>query len=387
MARLTWYGGLSPVLAAGMCFDTALQIHNRNRPIRVRTSLSVLGIIAALVMCVVSAAMNWLFLSSLGKSPLEGHVLGAASAAADVLKALLPFFIAWSWQARRFVAALAGSLAFMFFAAFSFLSAIGFAADNRLVLADRRGDVSSAYARVQRDIASSESQRAALPGHRAPAVVAEEIDRHRQNRRWAATKACAAATEPQSRDYCGAYFALRAELAAGQEETRLTSALAALQSQAAKLRESGAGQHSDPQVSLIARILQQEAEPVRLALIIAVALLVEIGASLGLFLASGHRQEVRPAVKAPPQREAPHVGSVEDFCLEALSASPRSALAMDELLAGYQAWCARKGREPLDSASFTTAFTATAEAVGLPSGPTGYCGISLATPDTPALAA
>jgi hypothetical protein len=39
-------------------------------------------------------------------------VLGAASAAADVPKALLQFFIAWSWQGRRFVAVVGGTLDF-----------------------------------------------------------------------------------------------------------------------------------------------------------------------------------------------------------------------------------------------------------------------------------
>lgn len=351
-----------------------------------RAFLSICGVGAALVLCAVSAAMNWLFLSSLGKTPLEGQVLGAASAAADVLKALLPFFIAWSWQAGRFVAAGAGSLAFVFLAGFSFLSAIGFAADNRLVLVDRRDDVSSAHARVQRDLALSESQRSALPSHRPPAVVSEEIERHQQNRRWAATKKCTEATEPQSREYCAAFFTLRAELAAGREHARLSSEIAAMQAEAIQLRQQGAGQDRDPQAALLSRIFGWGQDTVRLALIIAVALLVEIGASLGLFLAGGHRQEDAPAREAP-QRQGPQVGSVEDFCLEALSASPRSTLAMDELLAGYQAWCARKGQEPLDSDSFATAFTAIAEAVGLRSGPAGYSGIALATPDATALAA
>lgn len=111
--------------------------------------ISMAGSAAALVLCAVSAAMNYLFLSSLGKTPLEGQVLGAASASADVLKALLPFFIAWSWQARRLIAAVSGSLAFAFFAGFSLLSAIGFAADNRGALVQERADLSSAYARVQ----------------------------------------------------------------------------------------------------------------------------------------------------------------------------------------------------------------------------------------------
>ena len=330
-----------------------------------RILVSTLGIIAALVMCAVSAAMNWLFLSSLGKSPLEGQVLGAASAAADVLKALLPFFIAWSWQAGRIVAAGAGSLAFAFLAGFSFLSAIGFAADNRLVLGDRRDDVSAAYARVQRDLGSLESQRSALPAHRPPAVVAEEIERHRQNRRWTATKECAEATEPQSRDYCAAFFTLRAELAAGQERARLSSVIAALQSQATQLRQQGAGQDRDPQAALLSRIFGWEQDWVRLALIIAVALLVEIGASLGLFLASGHRAAPPAEDKAAPAESQPESGSVEDFCLEALVPAKGAAVSMDDLLTVYRDWCAHRGLRALPEASFTHQFRLLSEAVGL----------------------
>lgn len=329
-------------------------------------------------MCAVSAAMNWLFLSSLGKSPLEGQVLGAASVAADLLKALLPFFIAWSWQARRFLAAGAGSLAFAFFAGFSFLSAIGFAADNRLVLVDRRGDAASAYERVQRDLASLESQRAALARHRPPAVVAEEIERHRQNRRWVSTNECTAATEPQSRDYCGAYFTLRAELAAGREGTRLTSAITALQSEASQLRRNGAGQDNDPQVSLVARILAQEPEPVRLALIIAVALLVEIGASLGLFLASGHdgiRPAQNPVPDSPLADPLPEVGAIEDFCLEALMPSKGGVMSDNDLLAAYRDWCAAKSLLPLERDRFLQAFAALADAIELPCEAGGHRGI------------
>ncbi|MEQ1717241.1 MAG: hypothetical protein ABL907_14875 [Hyphomicrobium sp.] len=153
-----------------------------------RQILSILGVCAALVMCAVSMAMNYLFLASLGKTPLEGQVLGAASAAADVLKALLPFFIAWSWAAGRVVAAASGTLAFVFFAGFSLLSAIGFAADNRGTLVEGREGISQAYNRIQRSLAEAEARRSALPNHRPAAVVTEEIGAHRQNRRWNATK-------------------------------------------------------------------------------------------------------------------------------------------------------------------------------------------------------
>lgn len=323
--------------------------------------ISMAGSAAALVLCTVSAAMNYLFLSSLGKTPLEGQVLGAASASADVLKALLPFFIAWCWLARRFVAAAAGSLAFVFFAGFSLLSAIGFAADNRGALVQERNDLSSAYQRMHDMREYAHARRKALPFYRAATIVTEEIEGQRQNRRWASTKSCTDATERLSRDYCAAYFSLRAELAAAQEAERLGEEISHQDTELARLRAEGAGQDSDPQVSLLTRITGQEEDTVRLTLIIIVALLVETGASLGLFLASGHSGTGK---KAPePETERPS-GSVEDFALEALMASS-GALSAEALAAAYDTWCREHGYRPLPSAAFEAAFQDLAREAGI----------------------
>lgn len=339
-----------------------------------RSFLTIFGICAALVMCAVSGAMNYLFMASLGKTPLEGHVLGAASAAADVLKSLLPFFIARSWAAKRLVATVIGTLAFLFFAGFSLLSGIGFAADNRGALVDGRENISKIYKRVQRSLNDAEVRRSALPAHRPATVVDEEIGAHRQNRRWNATKDCTNATEGESRAFCTEYFRLRAELAAAQEAERLSSLIAALQSEGTMLRKDGAGQDSDPQVSLLSGITGQKPEPVRLALTIAVALLVEIGASLGLFLASNHSVRNAAAETVPTKPK----GCVEAFCLEALASAPNSSLTMDELAFGYQMWCASKDRAATDAAAFQTTFECIAEAIGLPKEHAGYRGIALA---------
>lgn len=320
--------------------------------------------------------MNYLLMASLGKTPLEGQVLGVASGAADVLKALLPFFIAWSWAAKRVVAAVSGTFAFLFFACFSLLSAIGFAADNRGTLVDERKGISQAYNRVQRSLGEVEAQRSALPAHRPAAVVTEEIGAHRQNRRWNATKECANATEGESRAFCAEYFRLRAELAAAQETERLSGQITSLQAEGATLRERGAGQDADPQASLLSHITGQKPEPVRLALTIAVALLVEIGASLGLFLASGHLARPVPAASALPA--AKPAGCVEEFCLEALAASPHSSLSMSELLGAYQAWCTTKSLRALDETAFRTAFAAIAKAIGLAQDDAAYREIELA---------
>lgn len=341
-----------------------------------RTIFPILGICAALVMCAVSAVMNYLFMASLGKTPFEGQVLGAASAAADVLKALLPFFIAWSWAAGRMLAAVSGTLAFLFFAGFSLLSAIGFAADNRGTLVDDREGISHEYSRVHQSIRDAEIRRRSLPPHRPAAVVTEEIGALRQNRRWSATKECANATESESRAFCADYFRLRGELAAATEAERLSAQIASLQSETLKLRENGARQDSDPQVSLLSRITGREPEPLRLALIIAVALLVEIGASLGLFLASGHRVRTGPTPAALPAERL--AGGVEEFCLEALSPSLLGSLSMPDIYRGYANWCREIDRAPLSEKMFAECFTSLASALDLPSDDFGYSGISLA---------
>lgn len=352
-----------------------------------RTTLSILGVCAALVMCAVSGAMNFLFLSSLGKTPLEGQVLGAASAAADLLKALLPFFIAWSWTARRYVAAVTGTIAFVFFAGFSLLSAIGFAADNRGTLVETREVLAATYRRVQTEQTGVEARRSALPVHRPVTIVTEELESHRQNRRWSATKECQDATEAESRDYCSRYFALRGELAAGVEADRLTGVLATLNSDSLRLRIAGAEQDRDPQVSLLSSIFGQPQESVRLALIIVVAFLVEIGSALGLFLATGHGSVTKregpmsagsldtPA--SAPIVEASAVESVEDFCLEVLVPSDVGTLTQLKLCEAYEAWCLKSGRTPVETEAFTSIFSELSAIIGLRCNQGDWAGLAL----------
>ena len=340
-----------------------------------QTSLCILGISAALVMCVVSAAMNYLFLSSLGKTPVEGHVLGAASASADVLKALLPFYIAWSWQARRLIAVASGLSVFIFFAGFSLLSAFGFAAENRGSLVQGRDDLSVAYKRVQDMRSYAAAQRKALPAHRAGEVVVQEIERHRQNRSWASTKRCTDATENKSRDYCAAYFKLKSELAASKEAARLEKKVSDLDTEAARLRADGAGEDSDPQVSVLSRLTGTDQEAVRLALIITVALLVELGASLGLFLASGHGRTGKGSPNT--EKTPPPVGSVEDFCLEILEPS-NGALSTEAVSAAYICWCRERGCRPLPSGAFEATFQELALQAGVESRADSFQGIGMA---------
>ena len=326
-----------------------------------QTSLSILGISAALVMCVVSAAMNYLFLSSLGKTPVEGQVLGAASAAADVLKALLPFVIARTWRSRRVVAALLGLIAFLFFAVFSLASAIGFAAENRGVLAQAREHLSSEYNRIQATRERMDVLRNALPAHRSASIVSEEISRHRQAQRWSATRGCTDVTENKSREYCAAYFSLRAEMATAEEADRLAREIENLDAKLAKLQADGAGQVSDPQALLLSRLTGTNENTVQLVLVVAVALLVEIGASLGLFLVSDHNGSKKTTGET---KQRFTVGGIEDFSLESLAPSERS-LTLDDIYSAYSQWCQECGFSPMAQLEFETSFSELAQLTGI----------------------
>src|SRR3990172_3891291 len=103
-----------------------------------RHVLGVLGVAAAGVLLVVSAAMNWRFGFSLGKTELDGEIYGAASAAADCLKALVPFFFFAAIRNRMWSQAVASAIVGIVVTAYSLTSALGHAALNRFDSAGKR---------------------------------------------------------------------------------------------------------------------------------------------------------------------------------------------------------------------------------------------------------
>ena len=56
---------------------------------------------AALTLIVASGLMNWVFMTSLGKSEFEQQILGAVSVAVSAFLALLPTLLLWAYRERR----------------------------------------------------------------------------------------------------------------------------------------------------------------------------------------------------------------------------------------------------------------------------------------------
>ncbi len=95
-------------------------------------TLSFLGVIFAIVLIGVSMAMNWRFGFSLGKTELDGQIYGAASVAADGLKVLAPFFMAWAAYNNHYKFRYAAIAILIVCGSYSFVSSLGFSSSNRI---------------------------------------------------------------------------------------------------------------------------------------------------------------------------------------------------------------------------------------------------------------
>jgi hypothetical protein len=249
---------------------------------------------AALTLIAASALMNWVFMTSLGKSELEQKILGAVSIAVSAFIALLPTLLVWAWRERRALYVMLGVPVFLAFAAFSLSSAVGFAAKNRGSLGEDRTLATARLAEVKREIEETETAEKAFGTPRSSAVLQELLRGVEQDRRWQSTKACTEATADASRSFCKEYFELKAEAARASESGHLLERIAGLKRERDRLQDQGAGREADNQAAVLGRLLGFQPSEVERSLTLFLAALVEVGAALGLYFATGHMRPGSP---------------------------------------------------------------------------------------------
>src|SRR6185436_5263060 len=135
-----------------------------------RHALGVLGVLAAGVLLAVSCAMNWRFGFSLGRTELDGQIYGAASAAADCLKALVPFFFFAAVRNKVWSQAVA--------------SALGHAALNRFDSTGHRAQEAQTYKDLRTDLKRAEEEAGWIPQHRPYLAVQSDIDGLKMQKAW-----------------------------------------------------------------------------------------------------------------------------------------------------------------------------------------------------------
>ena len=217
-----------------------------------RHVLGIAGVTAAAVLLIVSAAMNWRFGYTLGKSDFESQLYGAASAAADCFKALLPFFIFAALRNRSYSQALGGTLLFCVCFSYSLTSSLGFAALNR---ADT-GVRARSRPRHIRICASSWTVRMkslkVLPPHRPTERSRARSTPIGRTQRWIASEECANATITKSMSYCEGFFKLKAEKAVAEQADMLDAKVTTLRAKLGAPRSEAARRGSIRKADVLA---------------------------------------------------------------------------------------------------------------------------------------
>jgi hypothetical protein len=250
-----------------------------------RHLMGVLGVLAAGVLLAVSAAMNWRFGYQLGKTELDGLIYGSASAAADCLKALVPFFFFAAIRNRMWSQAAAAAVLGIVMTAYSLTSALGHAALNRLDTTGQRQVQAQTYKDVRSDLARAQEQLGWVPQHRPIGVVQSDLDNTQNQRPWAWTKGCTDVTGKQGRDFCQSYHAMTAELAAGREAEKLTVRISELSRKLSSASGTAAMAEADPQAAVLAKLSGLSIDTVQIAMTVFIALLLEVGSCFGMYVA------------------------------------------------------------------------------------------------------
>ena len=239
--------------------------------------LGVLGVIAAGVLLLVSAAMNYRFGFSLGKTPADGQIYGAASAAADCFKALVPFFFFAAWRNRMWSQAFAAAIVWVVVTGYSMTSALGHAALNRLDMSGQRAAATANYKDMRADTKRAQDQLTWIPAHRPPETVSAELNVHKAQRLWLVTSECTDVKGKSAREYCQQFHKLNAELASGVEAQKLETRITDIGTKLARAAGGSVMAEADPQASVLAKVTGVEIETVQTGLALLVALLIEIG--------------------------------------------------------------------------------------------------------------
>ena len=267
-----------------------------------------MGVIAAGILLAVSAAMNYRFGFSLGKTALDGEIYGAASVAADCFKALVPFFFFAAVRNRMWSQALAAVVVWAVVTGYSMTSALGHAALNRLDTSGQRAQAAASYGDMRADAKRAQDQLAWIPAHRPAETVTSELNVHKAQRYWAVTQECTDVKGKTARDYCQQFHKLNAELASGQQSQKLESRIADIGAKLAKTTGSTVMAQADPQASVLAKLSGLDIDTVQMALTLFVAILIEVGSGFGMYVAFAYwriHDSIKPTVSAPAWSQVP----------------------------------------------------------------------------------
>jgi hypothetical protein len=256
-----------------------------------RWAIGGICLIVSLVILYVSASMNYRFGFSLGKTEEDGLLYARMSVAADVFKALSPFLLYAAWRARRAIGVTAAVLLWLATTLYALGGALGHAGSNRLDTAGQRSLAADHYKDLRADLKRNQDQLAWIPAHRPPDTVKGEIEslKSKSMLLWSYSEECVRPDGAGQRKFCGEYHKLRGELGNAENAAKFNAKIDEISAKLADTKTSAATTESDPQASIISRMLvfvgvNLAVSDTQIWLTLLVVLLIEAGSGLGPYL-------------------------------------------------------------------------------------------------------
>lgn len=276
-----------------------------------RHALGILGVMSAAVLLAVSAAMNWRFGYSLGVTEVDKQIYGAASAAADCFKALVPFFFFAAMRNKMWSQAVASAVVWVVVTVYSLTSALGHAAMNRMDTSGQRTVASVNYTALRADLKLAQDQLSWVPQHRPAAAIQGDIDSAKLAKFWGWSESCTKPTDSSAIKFCQKYQGSLSELASANRAVQLSAKITEINAKLAQATGASAMSDADPQAAVLTKLVSLVApgtkvEDVQTALTIMVAVLLEIGSGFGMYVAfSSWRLYDRAAPRVPLAASTP----------------------------------------------------------------------------------
>lgn len=253
----------------------------------------VFGILVSVGLIAVSVALNVRMGYRSGDSDFDGKLYGLGAGLGDCLKAIAPFMMSWGIRHGDALAAISAVLLFGICTGYSFVSSLGFAAEQRANKAgvalgskDSYGDLRGRKTRLEERLAFLGLQRSVAEVDAAiMAVLSRPAWRGGQT--VGAVSADCSLNRKATRQSCEEVAKLRAEKARAEEFARVGVDLeAVLQALAAR---SSVATTVDAQVDALAKVtgLVSTAiakDTIGLGLSLLLACFLEIGSGLGLYM-------------------------------------------------------------------------------------------------------
>ena len=334
-------------------------------------------------MVAASATLNYRYTFGMfGNGAVESYAYAIGAVCLEIMKALAPLLIALRLRSRDRLAIVGAALIVPVGIAWSFMCAMGLAAQNR---ADRAVPVENLLAQFKAakdELARIERQLAKAGEARPVRVIEADIDaalkrtlRVGKQAKTVAelTEDCAKPTRATARA-CEGVAALRRELAIAQELHALDQQASLARAMIAKLRDAGAGEArlADAQAHFVARWLSDirglavSIGAVQFGLAILLAAAFEAVTAFGLALSLGRHGVPQPPAD-PPSAAQPDetAAAVATFCRTQLKPAPGTKLSFRRAFEGYAAWCKAERLPALPKEAFMAALRKAAQAQGL----------------------